>query len=259
MNAIELENISKSYKLYDNKKEVLKEFLTGKSNVRTFDALDNISFNVKAGTTYGIMGQNGSGKSTLLRIVSKNTIPTSGTITSNGEVYLLNVGAGISPHYSGIENIYYKCTINGMSKKEINEIIDEIIEFSELEEFITQPVRKYSSGMRSKLGFAIAIHTNFDILIVDEALAVGDAVFRNKCMKKMNELKNLGKTILFVSHSASQVAQFCDNCCWIHQGELIAKGKSEKIVDLYKEYTKKNITIDIAKRLVDYDKDTYYV
>lgn len=259
MKAIELKNVSKSYKLYDTKKEVLKDFFMGKSSVRTFEALRDISFSVSSGTTYGIMGQNGSGKSTLLRIVSKNTLPTSGDIDCQGNVYLLNVGAGISPNYTGIENIYYKCTINGMSKSEIDAIIEEIIDFSELEEFIHQPIRKYSSGMKSKLGFAIAIHTDFDILIVDEALAVGDAAFKNKCMKKMNELKNQNKTILFVSHSASQVAQFCDKCCWIHQGELIAKGESKKIVDLYNEFTKKNITIEVAKRLVDYDKDTYYV
>ncbi len=204
------------------------------------------------------MGQNGSGKSTLLRIVSNNTIPTGGEISTSGPVYLLNVGAGISPYYTGLENIYYKCTINGLDKEETDKIIDSIIEFSELGDFIYQPVRKYSSGMKSKLGFAIAIHNKFDILIVDEALAVGDATFRNKCMRKMNELKNTGKTILFVSHSSSQVAQFCDDCCWIHNGELIAKGKSKAISDLYDEFTRKNITIDVAKRLVDYDKDVYY-
>lgn len=259
MNVIELKKISKSYKLYDKKSDVFKEFFTGKESAKSFEALHDISFSVKKGKTYGIMGQNGSGKSTLLRIISKNTIPTSGEFNSTGRVYLLNVGAGISAHYSGLDNIYYKCTLNGLSKKETDEIIDQIIEFSELGDFVNQPVRKYSSGMRSKLGFAIAIHCPFEILIVDEALAVGDAVFRNKCMQKMNELKTEGKTILFVSHSASQVAQFCDDCCWIHQGELIAKGQSKKIVELYTEFTQKNITIDVAKRLVDYDKDSYYV
>lgn len=259
MNAIELHNISKSYKLYESKSDVLKEFFTKKENAKSFEALRDISFNVEKGKTYGIMGQNGSGKSTLLRIVSNNTVPTSGSYIAHGCISLLNVGAGISPNYTGLENIYYKSTINGLTKTETEEIIDDIIEFSELGEFINQPVRKYSSGMRAKLGFAIAIHNPFDILIVDEALSVGDAIFRAKCMKRMNELKNSGRTILFVSHSASMVAQFCDDCCWIHKGELIAKGKSKKIVDLYNEFTKKNITIEVAKRLVDYDKDTYYV
>ncbi|MFV0498931.1 MAG: ABC transporter ATP-binding protein [Bacilli bacterium] len=258
MNAIELKNISKNYKLYKDNKDILREFFTGNDNSKTFTALEDISFSVKKGKTYGIIGQNGSGKSTLLQIISNNTIPTGGEIQTNGKVSLLNVGAGITPNYTGIQNIYYKCAINGLNKNETDEIINSIIEFSELGQFIHQPVRKYSSGMKSKLGFAIAIHTPFDILIVDEALAVGDAVFRNKCLKRMNELKNIGKTILFVSHSAEQVKQFCDYCCWIHEGELIAKGKSEAITDLYYEFTKKNISIDVAKRLVDYDKGTYY-
>lgn len=258
MNAIELKNVDKSYKLYRSNKDPFLELITGRERCDTYKALDDISFKVKKGKTYGIMGQNGSGKSTLLRIVSKNTIPTSGEVNANGRVSLLSVGAGISPHYTGIQNIYYKCTINGLSKSETDKILDDIIEFSELGDFIYQPVRKYSSGMKSKLGFAIAIHNSFDILIVDEALAVGDAVFRNKCLKKMNELKNSNKTILFVSHSSGQVEQFCDDCCWIHEGELIAKGKSEKIVELYNEFTRKNISISIAKRLVDYDRETYY-
>lgn len=258
MYAVQIESISKEYKMYSSTSDVLLDFFLGKKKYKTHKALDDISFSVDYGTTYGIIGQNGSGKSTLLRVISKNTYPTSGLLNTNGSVYLLNVGAGISPNYTGLENIYYKCTINGMSKEETDQIIDQIIEFSELEEFIYQPVKKYSSGMRAKLGFAIAIHNSFDILIVDEALAVGDETFKNKCLKKMNELKKSGKTILFVSHSSGQVASFCDKCCWVHKGELIAKGDSRKIVDLYNEFTKKNITISVAKRLVDYDRETYY-
>lgn len=259
MNAIEIMNISKEYKLYENKTDLIQEFFSGIDKSEKFSALNNVSFAVKKGKSYGILGQNGSGKSTLLRIVSNNAIPTSGQVKRIGKVSLFNVGAGISPNYTGLQNIYYKCTINGLNKKQTDAILDQIIEFSELEKFINQPVRKYSSGMKAKLGFAIAIHNQFDILIVDEGLAVGDAIFREKCMAKMNELKKQGRTILFVSHSSSQVASFCDDCCWIHEGELIAKGKSGKITELYNEFTKKNISIDIAKRLVDYDKDSYYV
>ncbi len=258
MHSIELYNVSKQYKLYKNNKDIIFEFLFGKNAAKTLNALDDVSFSVNEGSTYGIMGQNGSGKSTLLRVVSGNTIPSSGDMKINGRVSLLNVGAGINTNYTGIENIHYKCTINGLSRKETNDIISDIIEFSELGDFIYQPVRKYSSGMKAKLGFAIAIHNPFDILIVDEALAVGDAVFRDKCMQKMNELKKSGSTILFVSHSAGQVKSFCDRCCWIHKGELIAKGKSDVIVDLYNDFTQKKITLKTTKRIVDYDKETYY-
>lgn len=258
MNAIEIKKISKKYKLYKNNREILVDFLSKKHKCREFDALTDVSFNVRKGISYGVIGDNGSGKSTLLRIISNNTIATTGTIKKHGKVALLNVGAGISPHYTGIQNIYYKSTLNGLTNKDVDGLLNDIIEFSELGEFIEQPVRKYSSGMRAKLGFSIAIHNPFDILIVDEALAVGDALFRDKCLKKLNELQNSGKTILFVSHSVGQVQSFCERVCWIHQGELIAKGKSEPIIELYKEYSNKNISIEVAKRLIDYDKGTYY-
>lgn len=223
-----------------------------------FKALDNVSFNVEQGKSYGIIGQNGSGKSTLLRLISNNAIPTSGSIESNGVVSLLNVGVGISDNYTGIQNIYYKCALNGMSKLETDQVLDKIIEFSELADFIYQPVRKYSSGMRAKLGFAIAIYCEFDILIIDEALAVGDERFKNKCLKKMSELKSKGKTMLFVSHSSHMVKQFCERCCWLHKGELIAKGKVADIVELYSDYMANNISLDMVKRVVDYDKGIYY-
>lgn len=259
MDAIELKKISKKYKLYKNNREILSDFFLKSQKSKEFSALENISFKVKKGTSYGVIGDNGSGKSTLLRIISNNTIPTEGEVLKSGKVALLNVGAGISQHYTGIQNIYYKSTLNGLTKDETDALLDEIIEFSELGEFIDQPVRKYSSGMRAKLGFSIAIHIPFDILIVDEALAVGDARFREKCLKRLNELQNTGKTILFVSHSVEQVKSFCEKCCWIHKGELVAKGKSDAIIELYKEYSNKNLTIDVAKRLIDYDKGTYYV
>lgn len=259
MDAIELKNISKKYKLYKNNREILSDFFLKSHKSKEFTALENISFKVTKGTSYGVIGDNGSGKSTLLRIISNNTIPTEGEVRKNGKVALLNVGAGISQHYTGVQNIYYKSALNGLTKDETDALLEEIVDFSELGEFIDQPVRKYSSGMRAKLGFSIAIHIPFDILIVDEALAVGDALFREKCLKRLNELQNTGKTILFVSHSVEQVKSFCEKCCWIHKGELIAKGKSDVVIELYKEYSNKNLTIDVAKRLIDYDKGTYYV
>lgn len=258
MKSIEVKHISKEYKLYKNNKDLLLEFFFGKKRYKEFEALRDVNFSVDRGISYGIIGDNGSGKSTLLRIVSGNTIPTGGEVVSNGTVSLLNVGAGINSHYTGLENIFYKCALNGLTKAETEKILDEIIEFSELGDFIDQPVRKYSAGMRAKLGFSIAIHNPFDILIVDEALAVGDASFREKCMQRMNELQGQGKTILFVSHGADQVKSFCKKCCWIHKGELIAKGESAPVIELYKEFTRKNISIEIAKRLVDYDRGTYY-
>lgn len=258
MNAIEVKEVSKEYKLYTNTKEVLLELFFNKEKAEKFIALKDINFNVRKGISYGIVGDNGSGKSTILRIISNNTTQTQGEVKKNGKVSILNVGAGISQHYTGMQNIYYKGALNGLTKSQVNDLLEDIIEFSELGKFIEQPVRKYSSGMRAKLGFSIAIHCPFDILIVDEALAVGDATFREKCMRKMNELQNQGKTILFVSHAADQVRTFCERCCWINNGELIAKGKSEDIIGLYKEFSNKNITIEVAKKLVDYDKRTYY-
>lgn len=258
MKAIVVENICKEYKLYKNNKDVFYEIFTGKNRSETFTALENVSFSVEKGTSYGIIGDNGSGKSTLLRIISNNTVQTEGSIENNGKVALLNVGAGISQHYTGIQNIYYKSALNGLDKETVDELVDDIIKFSELEEFIEQPARKYSSGMRAKLGFSIAIHNPFDILIVDEALAVGDASFRQKCMNKMNELQMQGKTIIFVSHSTEQVRSFCDKCCWLHKGEMIAKGKTDVVLELYKEFSNKNASLEVIKRIIDYDKGTYY-
>lgn len=259
MYAIEVCNVVKEYKLYSKNSDVLKEIFSKKKRHKTHTALDHVSFKVPKGSSYGVVGNNGSGKSTVLSLINGTSYPTSGKIKTKGVVSLLNVGAGIIGANTGRENIYYKCALSGLSNKEIEERIDSIIEFSELEEFIEQPVDKYSSGMKSKLGFAIAIHIEPDILIVDEALAVGDKVFRNKCMDKMNSLKEQGITILFVSHSEGQVKKFCDKACWIHKGELIAKGNCQDVVKLYGQFMKKKLTIKAAKELVSGDKQLYYV
>lgn len=259
MYAIEVQNVVKNYKLYDQNIDVLKEMFTKKKLHKTYTALNDVSFKVEKGTSYGVVGNNGSGKSTVLNLINGTTYPTSGKIKTKGTVSLLNVGAGIIAANTGRENIYYKCALSGLTNKQIDERVDSIIEFSELGEFIEQPVEKYSSGMKSKLGFAIAIHVEPEILIVDEALAVGDKVFRNKCMKKMNALKKTGITILFVSHSEDQIKSFCDRACWIHKGELIAKGSSENVVKLYGQFMDKKLTVAKAKELVKANLELYYV
>lgn len=259
MYAIEVCNVTKDYKLYSKNSDVLKEMFTKKQLHKTYRALDNVSFKVTKGISYGVVGNNGSGKSTVLNLINGTTYPTTGKIKTKGVVSLLNVGAGIINTNTGRENIYYKCALSGLTQEQINERIDSIIEFSELGEFIEQPVEKYSSGMRSKLGFAIAIHIEPEILIVDEALAVGDKVFRTKCMDKMNSLKENGITVLFVSHSEGQIKSFCDRACWIHQGELIAKGKSNDVVKLYGDFMNKKLTVQAAKEKVEADKAIYFV
>ncbi len=259
MYAIEVSNVVKEYKLYNKNSDVLKEMFSSKKRHKTYTALKNVSFKVPKGISYGVVGNNGSGKSTVLSLINGTTYPTSGKIKTHGVVSLLNVGAGIINANTGRENIYYKCILSGLTPDQVDERIDSIIEFSELGEFIEQPVSKYSSGMKSKLGFAIAIHIEPEILIVDEALAVGDKVFREKCMDKMNSLKESGITVLFVSHSERQIKSFCDSACWIHQGELISKGLSKNVVKLYGDFMNKKITVEEAKELVRAEEHLYYV
>lgn len=250
MNAIEVKNVIKTYKLYDDDKDILKEIVFGGKRHNTFTALKGVSFNVKKGETYGVLGGNGSGKSTVLNIINGTTYPTSGEVKVRGKISLLNVGAGIVSGYTGIENIYYKCQLMGLSKAEVDEKIDDIIEFSELGDFINYKVNKYSAGMKSKLGFAIAIHIEPDILIIDEALAVGDSRFSKKCHNKMNELKEKGITILYVSHSHSAVKNFCTKACWINKGEFIGEGDSAKISAIYEKFMNDSINLEEAKKLV---------
>lgn len=250
MYAIEVKNVSKTYNLYQNDKDILKELILGKNYHQEFEALKNISFNVKKGETYGVLGGNGSGKSTILSIINGTTYQTKGVVKTRGKVSLLNVGAGIIPGYTGYENIYYKCGLMGLGKQEIEDKIEDIKKFSELEDFLDQKVRKYSSGMKSKLGFAIAIHVEPDILIVDEALAVGDSRFVKKCFDKMNELKAKGITILFVSHSFAAVRDFCTKACWINKGEFIMEGTPLEVSKLYEQYMLGKISIENVRKEV---------
>lgn len=237
--AIEVENISKFYKIYDNPNERLKEVLNPlkKKYHQEFQALKNISFTVGQGETVGILGKNGSGKSTLLKIISGILKPTHGHVIVNGRVSaLLELGAGFNPELSGIENIYLSGTIMGYAKNEMDEKLDEIIDFADIGDFVNQPVKMYSSGMFARLAFAVAINVDPDILIVDEALSVGDSHFQEKSFTKMKNFRKKGKSILFVSHSISSVRNFCDKALWIDNGELRMIGSADLICAEYQDY-----------------------
>lgn len=235
---IKCENISKVYELNANNKNKLLSFVFSRKIHKQppFFALHNINFSVEPGVTVGIIGLNGSGKTTLSNILGNILEPTLGRVHAKGTPSLIAIGAGLNKEFTGLENIHYKCLMHGMSQKQINTTLNDIITFSELDEFIHQPLKSYSSGMRSRLGFSIAIHTNPDILIVDEALSVGDETFSNKCILKMKELKDEGKTIFFVSHSVAQIQKMCDKTMWIHYGELMNYGDTYKVVKQYKNF-----------------------
>lgn len=234
--AIQFKNVTKMFYLQEDKtfKEFLPNLILGKSWAKEFLALSNVSFDIKRGETVGIVGKNGAGKSTLLKLIAKVTAPTKGQTIINGKVApLIELGAGFHHELTGYENILLNAAILGMHKKEIEEIIDKIIEFSELKEFIHVPVKKYSSGMYVRLGFSIAIYTNADIFLIDEVLSVGDAAFQKKCLNKMNELKRNNKTIIFVSHSELAVKRFCDRAILLKEGKVLADGSPETVFEQY--------------------------
>ena len=232
-NAIEVHDITKSFKVYLDKGDTIKEKVIF-SNRRKYEnrqVLRGISFDVKKGEAIGLIGHNGCGKSTTLKLLTKIMYPDSGTIEMKGRVSsLIELGAGFHPDMSGRENIYINASIFGLSRKEIDERLDDIIEFSELEEFIDNPVRTYSSGMYMRLAFSVAINVDADILLVDEILAVGDVAFQAKCFNRLREIKKAGTTIVIVSHSLSQIEQICERSIWIHEG-LIKEEGAPRIVD----------------------------
>ena len=235
---VKVENVSKVYDLNRSRISKLVSLFTfgylykGKP----FYALKDVNFEVQAGDSVGIIGLNGSGKSTLSDLLAEVNQPTSGVIDIKGRSSLIAVSAGLNQELNGYENIRMKCVMHGLTEKQIEERFDDIIEFSELNEFLNQPIKNYSSGMKSKLGFAIAIHTDPDVLIVDEALSVGDETFVDKCFEKIQEFQKRGKTIFFVSHSTAQVSKWCNKVVWIQFGRMKEFGKVTPIVENYSEF-----------------------
>lgn len=239
--AIEVNHVSKDFKLYYDKANTLKEKLLffSKKNRDKNDihhVLKDISLDIKKGESVALIGTNGSGKSTLLKLMTKIIYPTKGKIHTNGKLTsLLELGAGFHNDFTGRENIYFNASIFGLTRKEIDEKIDEIIKFSELGDFIDNPVRTYSSGMYMRLAFSIAINVQAEILLIDEILAVGDQHFQEKCFNKLRELKKSGKTIVIVTHNMKQVEEFCDRAVWLYQGQIRMDGE---VKDVLKEYLK---------------------
>lgn len=242
--VISVKNISKSYKLYSKPSDRLKESWAlnkNKSYHTDHFALRDINFEVKKGECMGIIGTNGSGKSTLLKIITGVLNPSSGNVAVNGKISaLLELGAGFNMEYTGLKNIYLNGTMMGYSRQEMDKKVESIIEFAEIGEFINQPVKTYSSGMFARLAFAVAINVEPDILIVDEALSVGDIFFQAKCYKKFNEFQEQGKTILFVSHDLSSVLKYCDKCLLINKGEQIQLGNTADVVNTYRRILVQN-------------------
>ncbi|HKD06344.1 MAG TPA: ABC transporter ATP-binding protein [Bryobacteraceae bacterium] len=236
MNAVEFDRVSKTYRIYDSPADRLKEsvLLGVRSCHREFRALNEVSFAVSPGEVFCVIGENGSGKSTALQLMAGILQPTSGEVGVNGRVAaLLELGAGFNPEFTGSENVYLNASILGMSKKEIDRRFQSIEDFAEIGRYIDQPLKTYSSGMAVRLAFAVAISVDPEILIVDEALAVGDAYFRHKCMRKIQELRARGLTIVFVSHSMADVRAIGDRVLWLRHGEVAAIGTVEFVVDRY--------------------------
>lgn len=230
--------MSKDFIIYGDKANTLKERIIrfNKNNKEVRNVLKNINIDIKKGESVALIGVNGSGKSTLLKLITRIIYPTKGTIKVNGKVSsLLELGAGFHPDFSGRENIYFNASIFGLTRKEIDDRLDSIIEFSELGDFIDTPIRTYSSGMYMRLAFSVAINVDADIILIDEILAVGDQHFQEKCMDKMLELKNSGKTIVFVSHSAGAVKFLCDRAVWLKDGIVEMDGKTEDVLNEYEK------------------------
>lgn len=238
-NVIIVQGITKKYKLYENAKERLFDLIFPKKYGEYFNALTNVDFTANKGEVIGFIGTNGSGKSTLSNIIAGIVPETSGIVKVNGEVSLIAVAAGLKNDLTGRENIELKLLMLGFNKREIMEIEPFIIEFSELDKFIDQPVKSYSSGMRSRLGFSISVNVNPDILIIDEALSVGDKAFAEKSLNKMKEFKEQGKTMIFVSHSIGQMKQFCDKILWLEFGMVKEYGLVDEVIPRYEDFLRK--------------------
>ena len=245
--SIKVENLSKCYQIYDQPRDRLKQFIVprlqraigqpSRQYFREFWALKEVSFEVKRGETVGIIGRNGSGKSTLLQMICGTLNPTGGSIQTQGRIAaLLELGSGFNPEFSGRENVHMNGAVLGLSREEIDQRFDAIAAFADIGEFIEQPVKTYSSGMYVRLAFAVIAHVDAEILVIDEALAVGDAVFTQKCMRFLRKFKEEG-TLIFVSHDMGSVLNLCETAVWLHHGQLRQMGKSKEIAEVYLQYT----------------------
>lgn len=254
---VKVENVSKIYPVNQTKTDKIfsiLQFWKREKHDEVYYALKDISFEVNAGDSVGLVGLNGAGKSTLSNLLGEVTAPSTGQITINGKSSLIAISAGLNNELTGQENIKMKCLMHGLSEKQINERYDDIVAFSELGDFIYQPIKTYSSGMKSRLGFAIAVHTDPDVLIVDEALSVGDDTFSNKCIVRMKEFQEQGKTIFFVSHSIGQIQRMCNKAIWLHYGEMKSYGDCIPTVGLYGRFVRNYNGYDKQKQL-EYKKE----
>lgn len=236
--AVKFSNVSKYYKLYASPRDRLKEALhpLGKKFHKEFYALKNISFELKQGKILGVVGKNGSGKSTLLKLISQVLVPNSGTIQVNGKVSaLLELGAGFNPQFTGLENVYFYGTVLGFSREYMQERLDAILTFADIGEFVHQPIKTYSSGMRARLAFAVATEIDPEILIIDEVLSVGDTIFQRKCYAKINSMFKNGKTVIFVSHNRNAIVGLCEKALLLDGGKLLCVGEAEEVVQEYEK------------------------
>ncbi|MER3388735.1 MAG: ABC transporter ATP-binding protein [Microcella sp.] len=236
--AVIVDNVSKKFRLYKERNQTLKSaVMRGRKTVaEDFWAVRDVSFEVPQGHTFGLIGRNGSGKSTLLKTLARIYHPDQGTITLNGTAAsMLEVGSGFHPELTGRENIYLNGSILGLSRKQVKAKFDDIVEFSGVEKFLEQPVKNYSSGMYVRLGFSVAVHTEPDILVVDEVLAVGDGAFREKSRLKFLEFTGAGRTVIFVSHALNQVKEMCDQVAWLEKGRLREVGDATEVTDRYEK------------------------
>jgi len=236
--AISVKNLTKIFRIYDRPSDRLKEVfsLSRKSYHTDYTVLDKIDFEISKGDFVGIMGRNGAGKSTLLRLLSKELTPTEGEIRINGTVSLLQLGVGFDSELTGVENARFATKLLGFSEAEVDKMLNEIIEFADIGEFIHHPVKTYSSGMYSRLSFAVGINVNPDILIADEVLSVGDARFSQKCLRKMHEIKDSGKTVILVTHSTSAVGVFCNKAIWLKDGKIFEIGEAKSVSENYNNW-----------------------
>lgn len=236
MTAIELQEVTKKYRLYNSKRQRLFSalFPSKKNSRKDFFAIKNVSLKIAKGEIVGIVGKNGSGKSTLMKLIAGVVTPTTGTITTAGNIMpLLELGSGFHPEFTGLENIYFYAALHGYWRKDTDKVVNEILEFADIGDFINQPYKNYSSGMKARLSFAVSVNIDPDILILDEVLSVGDAAFKDKSAARMKEFFNRGKTILFVSHALPSIVELCTRAILVDKGEIIMDGHPEQVTKSY--------------------------